>query len=120
MAPTKQKESKELTDLSIKNAKAEEYVTRMYDKASRGLHLVIAPTGTKTFALRFTSPISGKRRAMTLGQYPEMSLADARVEVQNIRKLIRYGIDPIDQNEQEESEQEAEQALGTFEELFDF
>ena len=115
-----QAKSKELTDLAIKSAKAGEYVTRMYDKGSRGLHLVIAPTGTKTFALRFTSPITGKRRAMTLGQYPDMSLADAHVEVQNIRKLIRQGIDPIDQNEQEEAEQVAEQALGTFEELFDF
>jgi integrase len=37
---------------------------------------------------------NGKARRMTLGGYPKMSLADARVELADAKKQLSYGVDP--------------------------
>jgi hypothetical protein len=37
---------------------------------------------------------NGKARRMTLGVYPNMSLADARIDLVAAKKQLSYGIDP--------------------------
>jgi integrase len=58
----------------------------------RGLQLRISPTGSKAWVLRYK--IDGKVRVLTLGHYPNVTLADAHRMVQEHRAVIRDGKDP--------------------------
>ena len=51
----------------------------------------------KRWSIRFTSPITGRRREMGLGPVRDMSLAEAREEATAARRLLRRGLDPIDE-----------------------
>jgi integrase len=53
-------------------------------------------TGRGKWILRFTSPATGKRRDMGLGNYPEVSLGDARSAAGSARQRIAEGTDPIE------------------------
>ncbi|RYU61874.1 site-specific integrase [Methylolobus aquaticus] len=57
-----------------------------------GLRLVVGKTGTKRWLFRLT--VNGKRREIAVGRYPELGLEDARLEVAEIRKAARQGVDP--------------------------
>lgn len=57
-------------------------------------------SGQKTFFLRYTSPITKKRREITIGAYGVYSLKEAREQAAELKKLITQGIDPLIQREQ--------------------
>ncbi|EPW6836298.1 integrase arm-type DNA-binding domain-containing protein, partial [Vibrio vulnificus] len=60
-----------------------------------GLQLRIMPNGkTKSWRQLYSHPITGKPQKITLGTYPELSLANARKKSSNIRSLVVQGIDP--------------------------
>jgi len=87
-----------LTALSIENMKPAAVRREVPDGKSRGLYLVIQPSGRKSFALRYRRPDSGKPAKLTLGN-GNMSLATARkaaadamayeLGVQSVEGLIR-------------------------------
>lgn len=81
-----------LTSTQIKNVKPSDKPTTMFDGMETGLHLLIQPTGTKTFRLKIQ--IDGKDRRLTLGSFPDMSLAEAREEASKTKKQVKQGIDP--------------------------
>jgi integrase len=58
----------------------------------------------------------GRPRRMTLGSYPAMGLADARIKFAEARKLLQRGIDPGEVNVQQ---RKVERAAETVEELAD-
>ncbi|HCE3286573.1 tyrosine-type recombinase/integrase [Vibrio parahaemolyticus] len=58
-----------------------------------GLYFVVPTSGEPFWILRFS--INGSRPEMTLGSYPELSLADARDAAFQQRKLIQQGINPL-------------------------
>lgn len=61
-----------------------------------GLHLLVKPSqsaGSGAWVLRTT--IAGKRRDMGLGNYPQTSLAEARMAAQEARNSAKKGVDPI-------------------------
>lgn len=60
-----------------------------------GLALSISDTGARSWVLRVT--IGNRRREMGLGNYPSVTVADARKVAREARDLIRQGIDPIEQ-----------------------
>jgi integrase len=64
----------------------------MFDGMETGLHLLVQPNGTKTFRLKIQ--IDRKDRRLTLGTFPDMSLAEAREEASKTKKLVKQGIDP--------------------------
>lgn len=68
-----------------------------------GLELRISPKGRKGWRLRYTRP-NGKRNMMSLGSYPEVSLAEAREKRTDARRLLDKGIDPVEQRKQEKRE----------------
>ena len=76
-----------------------------------GLRLVIRATGSKGWVLRYQ--INGKRREMGLGPFDDKSLAQAREEANDARKLIRAGVDPLEarkaktEADRQEQQQEA-------------
>lgn len=79
-----------------------------------GLHLQISSTGTRSWILRVKVGI--KRRDMGLGQFPGVTLAQARDKARQARELIENGHDPIFERERAQSKLKAEQASAiTFE-----
>ena len=64
-----------------------------------GLALQVTPSGARSWILRVK--VAGRRRDMGLGGYPEVSLAQARMQARTAREVIRSGIDPIAQKRDE-------------------
>jgi len=59
-----------------------------------GLNLLIRKNGTVMWRFDYTRPISKKRNTMSVGIYPEISLAKAREYREQFRSLIAQGKDP--------------------------
>lgn len=110
-----------LTDYTIKKAKPKQTVYRLRDKsaATKGMGITIAPAGSKTFFLSYTSPASGKRTQVSLGTYPATSLKDARKKAMELRERISLGIDPKEQIAAEKASQRSRLERGTVKELYD-
>jgi len=81
-----------LTDTEIKKAKKKEKTYKLSD--GKGLYLVVKNSGSKFF--RFDYQLNGKRKTMSFGIYPEVSLAEARKRREEIREGLSNGIDPIE------------------------
>jgi integrase len=79
-----------LTDLKVKRAKTPGYLA---DGA--GLFLQVSPSLSKSWVLRYQSPITGKAREMGLGSIHTWSLAEARQRAREARQQVDRGIDPI-------------------------
>ncbi|UQY33782.1 integrase arm-type DNA-binding domain-containing protein [Pseudomonas fulva] len=92
-----------LTDLSIRQAKPGDKPRKLSD--SRGLYIEIRPTGAKLWRYRYR--IDGKENVFAIGEYPELSLADARIEHDKARALVKQGKHPA----RERSLARAEQIL---------
>jgi integrase len=86
---------------------------------TKGFGVTVAPAGSKTFFLSYTSPTTGKRTQVNLGRYPGTSLKDAREKAHAYRDRLAIGVDP--KNEiKEERDREAELAdRPTVSSLFD-
>src|SRR5215469_3002464 len=59
-----------------------------------GLGLRVTSSGARAWILNYTSPDGGRRR-YTIGRHPEITLAAARADAQDLRTGIRKGIDPF-------------------------
>ncbi|HEC0029081.1 TPA: tyrosine-type recombinase/integrase [Morganella morganii] len=77
-----------------------------------GLYFVVPASGEPFWILRFS--INGSRPEMTLGSYPELSLADARDAAFQQRKLIQQGINPLAERQRRQWS-----GIETVEQLFD-
>jgi integrase len=64
-----------------------------------GLYAVASAEGRITFGFLFT--IDRRRRLMSLGQWPDLSLATARELATDARRKVRDGIDPIEDRKAE-------------------
>jgi len=80
-----------LTDIALRKAKAQDRPQRLSDE--KGLYILLQPSGAKWWRLDFR--LGGARHTMSIGTYPEVDLAAARVERDRIRKLVSAGIDPV-------------------------
>lgn len=81
---------KELTHSACQNAKPREKPWKLHDV--RGLFLLVNPNGSKWWRLRYTW--LGKDALMSLGVFPDVSLAQAREARDKSRGLIASGINP--------------------------
>ena len=79
-----------LTDVACRKAKAREREYLMGDGDNLGL--LVKPNGTKLWRMRITT--GGKRRLLSFGAYPEVSLAAARSEAKAARSAASGGLDP--------------------------
>src|SRR5687768_6477771 len=64
------------------------------DAAQKGLTLRVTPAGSKTWALLYRRKSDGKKRRVTIGEFPEKGLADARNAAVELRAAINRGEDP--------------------------
>ena len=79
-----------LTDTAIKNAKSKPKAYKMYDEKS--LFLLVTKAGGKLWRLAYR--FDGKQKLLALGQWPGVSLEEARVLRDEARALRSRGIDP--------------------------
>lgn len=84
--------TKPLSTTQINNAKPKDKLYRLYD--GDGLVVNIMPSGAKYWYLQYKHPISQKAQMYKLGDYPAMSLADARERTQACHALLANNIDP--------------------------
>ena len=84
------KRIKQLSDVQVKNAKAQKKDYKLFDGG--GLYLIVTHSGSELW--RFKYRFDGKGKGFSLGPYPEISLADARTKREEARKQIAHGIDP--------------------------
>lgn len=86
------KQAKELSGLEIKR------LTKPGHHAAggvSGLLLQITETGSKSWTLR--TIVGVKRRDIGLGGFPDVTLAQARINARELKDQIRKGIDPVEQ-----------------------
>ena len=74
----------------------------------KGLCLRIGDGGAKSWVLRYM--LYSRAREMGLGSYHDISLAEARDRARNFRRMVKEGIDPIDNRRAGRAAQRAERA----------
>ncbi len=79
-----------LSDAKARNAKPRAKPYKISD--GDGLYLMVAPSGSKYWRLRYH--FGDKEKLLALGVYPEISLGDARDRRTQARKAIALGDDP--------------------------
>jgi len=98
-----------LTDTLIRKSKTPSKPTKLSDE--RGLYLLLAPSGGKWWRLKYQ--YAGKEKLLSLGTYPDVSLAKARRLRDEARQLVADGEDPSAQR-QEEKRAKVEAAANDF------
>ncbi|CAJ0849544.1 tyrosine-type recombinase/integrase [Ralstonia flatus] len=103
-----------LTPTRINNAKPKDGRYKLVDGG--GLFVLVAPGGAKTWAYQYR--LGGKRREVTIGRYPEISVADARDRHVEYRAMVERGEDPAAYRREEKAERVARDALDADDRLF--
>lgn len=105
--------STKLSDTTCRNAKPRERNYTLTDGG--GLHLLVKPNGTRLWQYRAT--VLGKAVLVSLGQYPDVGLSEARRKHQDSRKLVALGIHPTEDRRRQEAERkiaELKRHIGSF------
>jgi hypothetical protein len=98
-----------LSDLQCRSAKPRERDYKLFDGG--GLFLLVKANGTKSWRFRYTKP-TGREGLTAFGNYPALTLAEARKRRDEARALLLQGRDPVEQKLV--ARQEAELARKTF------
>ncbi len=101
-----------LTDAAIRNASVPAKPTKLSD--GRGLYLLCAPSGGRWW--RFKYRYEGKEKLLSLGTYPEVSLAKARDAREEARRQLASGVDPSSAR-QEAKRRKEEASASSFESI---
>ena len=76
---------------------------------NRGLRVTCGNAGTKTFFYRYTSPVSNKLVQVKIGNFPTTSLAEARLQLQELKELRKSGRCPATELKEEKQKEADEQ-----------
>lgn len=79
-----------LTDTKLRSLKPRKAVFRIAD--TNGLCIEMRPAGSKIWRYRYR--FAGKANMLTVGEYPAVSLAEARAERDKARALLKGGANP--------------------------
>src|SRR5207249_5423559 len=82
-----------LTDASIRNEikKPRTKPKKLADQ--EGMYLLIKPDGARYWRLKYR--FAGKEKLLALGVYPAVKLAEARDRLDEAKRKLRDGIDPV-------------------------
>ncbi len=90
--------SNRLTDVICRSAKYDPNgAKKLFDGG--GLFLELMPTGTKKWRLKFR--VNGKENKLSFGDYPLVSLGEAREKRDSAKKLILDGVDPAQHRDEQ-------------------
>lgn len=95
------KTTKPLTNTEVSHAKPKGKEYNLLD--GYGLMLRVKPTGTKSWLFNYYHPVTKKRKNLSIGQYPAISLADARKQRASAKELLAQNIDPIESRNDKKS-----------------
>jgi len=98
-----------LTDTQIKQAKPREKEYNLTD--GDGLMLRVKPTGSKLWIFNYYRPYSKKRKSLSLGAYPALTLASARYQRRSMQSLLVQNIDPAEHIDKVKLQEEQSQLL---------
>lgn len=93
------------TNLDFQTVKNIKSAGRYTDALVKGLHIWVKSNESKYWIFRYT--IGGKQQNVSLGAFPAVSIANARIKAQHARELLNNGINP----KQEKQTQKEELAL---------
>lgn len=79
-----------LTNAAVRSARPKPCAYKLSD--GQGLHLYVAPTGLKSWRVRFR--VAGREQLLTIGQFPDVDLTAAREAAAAARDALRAGRDP--------------------------
>ncbi len=79
-----------LTNAAVKAARPRPRAYKVFDE--QGLYLYVAPTGLRSFRLRFR--LDGREQLLTIGGWPEVQLDEARARRDAAREQLARGQDP--------------------------
>ena len=79
-----------LTNAAAKAAGARSRAYKLHDQG--GLHLLVRPTGTKSWQQKYRW--QGREKLLTLGQFPEIGVPRARILQAEAKELLENGQDP--------------------------
>ncbi len=79
-----------LNDTILRNLKAKDKPYKKTD--ANGLYVYVSVKGSRVFRIDYT--FEDKRKTLTLGEYPTITLAQARKELAELRIKLTQGIDP--------------------------
>lgn len=99
-----------LNDTQCRTAKPKERPYKLTD--GNGLYLEVKPNAVKSWRYRFE--LGGKEGLYAIGNYPVVSLSDARKERERLRELVKLGIHPVHDRQATRVKRELENAV-TFE-----
>ena len=85
-----------LSDSACRLAKPTDRAYKLFD--GDGLYLLVQPNGRKGWRLRYVKP-DGKEGLTSFGNYPVISLADARRKRLEAKRLLAEGIDPVEKKQ---------------------
>ena len=80
---------------------------------AEGLHVFVSPAGSKTFRLKYRVRLAGKtvEKLLTIGQFPAVSLNDARLAVKRAKLDLDAGRDPGAANARKPADEAAANTL---------
>ncbi|MDX1497040.1 MAG: integrase arm-type DNA-binding domain-containing protein, partial [Salinisphaeraceae bacterium] len=91
--------TKPLTNTEVSKAKPKKSPYSLFD--GDGLQLRIKPNGVKTWILDYHRPHTKARTSITFGNYPALSIADARAKRAEAKALLSREIDPKEQRDEQ-------------------
>ena len=105
------RQTTQLTDTTISKAKPKEKKYKLSD--GRGLFLLVMPTGSKLWRLKYR--FNAKEKEYAIGTYPDTTLVKARKKRDELRSLVADGIDPNEKKKQEKQTDTEQTKLTAFE-----
>lgn len=97
-----------LNDTRIRRAKSDAKPLRLSD--GDGLHILVQPSGAKWWRMDYV--LAGRRNTLSVGVYPDVSLAQARERRQEVRAQVAVGIDPSVARQQARAERTEARTFG--------
>lgn len=91
-----------LTDIKVKTAKPKDKPYKLADGG--GMYLLINTNGSKYWRMKYR--FAGKEKMLSIGVYPDVTLADAREKRSEAVKLLAAGGDPWEAKKEEKIAQQ--------------
>lgn len=79
-----------LTNAAARAAGARDRAYKLTDQG--GMHLLVRPTGSKSWQLKYRW--HGREKLLTIGQFPEVNVARARILQAEAKDALERGVDP--------------------------
>lgn len=100
------KQSNKLTAKTVKNLEFDENKSNKYSDGG-GLYLFTHKNGSKYWRMDYRRPITQKRNTLALGMYPQITLEQARIKRDEVKKMLVDGIDPAEERNQSKQQNKA-------------